>query len=134
VGSAPIDFGHPSPRTEYDMRNRRLLAAAASALVLAGTAVGLRYSEAAAAPAFNYAEALQKSIWFYEAQQSGHLPSWNRVSWRGDSGLNDGASAGIDLTGGWYDAGDHVKFGFPMAFSTTMLAWGAVEYRSAYAA
>ena len=25
----------------------------------------------AAAPAFNYGEALQKSIWFYEAQQSG---------------------------------------------------------------
>jgi len=40
---------------------------------------------------------------------------------------------GRNLTGGWYDAGDHVKFGFPMAASTTMLAWGAVEYRDAYA-
>ena len=40
----------------------------------------------------------------------------------------------MDLTGGWYDAGDHVKFGFPMAFSATMLAWGAVEYRSGYTA
>ena len=37
----------------------------------------------AAAPAFNYGEALQKSIWFYEAQQSGAMPSWNRVGWRG---------------------------------------------------
>ncbi len=27
-----------------------------------------------------------------------------------------------------------MKFGFPMAFSATMLAWGAVEYRSGYAA
>ncbi|GGM35265.1 hypothetical protein GCM10011608_19860 [Micromonospora sonchi] len=88
----------------------------------------------AAAPAFNYAEALQKSLLFYEAQQSGKLPEWNRVSWRGDSALRDGAGVGLDLTGGWYDAGDHVKFGFPMAFSTTMLAWGAVEYRSGYAA
>ncbi|MEO3821043.1 glycoside hydrolase family 9 protein [Plantactinospora sp. B24E8] len=87
-----------------------------------------------AAPAdFNYAEALQKSLLFYEAQQSGRLPDWNRVSWRGDSALTDGADVGVDLTGGWYDAGDHVKFGFPMAFSTTMLAWGAVEYRSGYA-
>ncbi|GIJ80311.1 hypothetical protein Xph01_47430 [Micromonospora phaseoli] len=89
---------------------------------------------AAAAPAFNYAEALQKSLLFYEAQQSGPLPEWNRVSWRDDSALRDGADVGVDLTGGWYDAGDHVKFGFPMAFSTTMLAWGAVEYRSGYAA
>ncbi|MEU6023152.1 glycoside hydrolase family 9 protein [Micromonospora sp. NPDC047134] len=91
-------------------------------------------STSAAAPAFNYAEALQKSLLFYEAQQSGKLPDWNRVSWRGDSALRDGSDVGIDLTGGWYDAGDHVKFGFPMAFTTTMLAWGAVEYRSGYAA
>jgi endoglucanase len=83
-------------------------------------------------PAFNYGEALQKSLFFYEAQQSGVLPDWNRVNWRGDSGLNDGADVGRNLTGGWYDAGDHVKFGFPMAASVTLLAMGAVEYRSAY--
>ena len=62
------------------------------------------------------------------------LPAANRVNWRGDSALTDGADVGRDLTGGWYDAGDHVKFGLPMAVSATMLAWGAVEYRDAYAA
>ncbi len=81
---------------------------------------------------FNYGEALQKSLFFYEVQQSGELPSWNRVTWRADSALNDGADVGLDLTGGWYDAGDHVKFGFPMAFSVTSLAWGAIEYEDAY--
>ncbi len=81
---------------------------------------------------FNYAEALQKALFFYEAQRSGRLPASNRVEWRGDSGLRDGADVGLDLTGGWYDAGDHVKFGFPMAASATMLAWGVVDYRSAY--
>ncbi len=80
----------------------------------------------------NYAEALQKSLFFYEAQRSGDLPTNNRVNWRGDSGMTDGADVGRDLTGGWYDAGDHVKFGLPMAASATMLAWGIVEYRSAY--
>ena len=35
---------------------------------------------AQAAPAFNYAEALQKAIWFYEAQQSGPKPAWSRVA------------------------------------------------------
>ncbi|MDG9667268.1 glycoside hydrolase family 9 protein [Hahella sp. CR1] len=81
----------------------------------------------------NYGEALQKSIYFYEAQQSGVLPDWNRVEWRDNSALQDGADVGHDLSGGWYDAGDHVKFGFPMAASATLLAWGAVEYRDAYA-
>ncbi|MFY1669434.1 glycoside hydrolase family 9 protein [Plantactinospora sp. WMMB334] len=109
--------------------------AAAAAPWAAGAAPGAGSAPApVAAPAFNYAEALQKSLFFYEAQQSGPLPAWNRVSWRGDSALTDGSGVGLDLTGGWYDAGDHVKFGFPMAFSATMLAWGAVEYRSGYQA
>ncbi len=83
-------------------------------------------------PAFNYAEALQKSIYFYECQRSGPLPANNRVEWRGPSGLNDGKDRGVDLTGGWHDAGDHVKFGLPMASSATLLAWSVIEYRDAY--
>ncbi|MEF2966994.1 glycoside hydrolase family 9 protein [Paenibacillus sp. M1] len=86
----------------------------------------------AAAADYNYAEALQKSVYFYEAQRSGELPADNRVEWRGDSGLTDGADVGHDLTGGWYDAGDHVKFGFPMASTATMLAWSVYEYREGY--
>lgn len=35
----------------------------------------------------------------------------------------------VNLVGGYYDAGDHVKFGMPMAFTVTMLAWGAIEFR-----
>ena len=31
-----------------------------------------------------------------------------------------------------YDAGDHVKFGLPMAWSTTTLAWGMISYKDAY--
>jgi len=83
--------------------------------------------------AANYGEALQKSIYFYEAQQSGEIPDWNRTEWRGDSAMTDGADNNVDLTGGWYDAGDHVKFGFPMAATATMLAWGVVDYPEAYA-
>ena len=81
---------------------------------------------------FNYGEALQKSILFYELQRSGDLPEKVRCNWRGDSGLTDGSDAGLDLTGGWYDAGDHVKFNLPMAYSTAMLAWSVYEDRKAY--
>lgn len=35
----------------------------------------------------------------------------------------------VDLTGGYYDAGDNVKFGMPMAFSIAVLAWNAVEFK-----
>ena len=80
----------------------------------------------------NYGEALQKSILFFEAQQAGKLPEWNRFPWRGDSTPEDGADVGIDLSGGWLDAGDNVKFNFPMAYSVTTLAWGGIEYYDAY--
>ncbi|MBE8521120.1 glycoside hydrolase family 9 protein [Amycolatopsis sp. H6(2020)] len=86
----------------------------------------------AAAGKFNYGEALQKAVWFYDAQRSGALPADNRVSWRGPSALGDGKDVGLDLTGGFYDAGDHVKFGLPFESSMTMLAWGALENRTAY--
>lgn len=78
---------------------------------------------------FNYGDALDKSLMFFEAQRSGKLPLQQRVKWRGHSALNDGFQQGVDLVGGYYDAGDHVKFGLPMAYSVAMLAWGAIEFR-----
>lgn len=34
----------------------------------------------------------------------------------------------VNLVGGYYDAGDNIKFHFPMAFTTTMLAWSVIEF------
>ncbi|MEL7332924.1 MAG: glycoside hydrolase family 9 protein [Cyanobacteria bacterium J06560_2] len=82
--------------------------------------------------AFNYGEALQKSFLFYEAQRAGALPNDNRIDWRGDSTPDDGSDVGRNLSGGYFDAGDTVKFGMPMASAMTMLAWGANEYKAGY--
>lgn len=81
---------------------------------------------------FNYGEALQKSILFYDLQRSGRLPDGFRCNWRGDSCLNDGKDAGLDLSGGFFDAGDHVKFNLPMSYTCAMLAWSVIEDREAY--
>ncbi len=82
--------------------------------------------------AYNYGEAMQKSIYFYMQQRTGALPADNPVIWRANSCLNDGADVGKDLTGGYLDAGDNVKFGLPMASTVATLSWGVYEYRSAY--
>ena len=81
---------------------------------------------------YNYGEALQKSILFYELQRSGDLPEQTRCNWRGDSALDDGKDAGLDLSGGLYDAGDHVKFNLPMAYTASTLAWSCYEDKESY--
>ncbi|NJR67429.1 MAG: glycosyl hydrolase family 9 [Synechococcales cyanobacterium CRU_2_2] len=93
---------------------------------------GSAEGSASSGPRFNYGEALQKSFLFYEAQRSGALPADNRIVWRGNSALGDGEDVGLDLTGGYFDAGDHTKFGFPMAATMTLLSWGVEEYRDGY--
>uniref|UniRef100_F6S7X2 Endoglucanase n=1 Tax=Ciona intestinalis TaxID=7719 RepID=F6S7X2_CIOIN len=82
---------------------------------------------------YDYNEVLHKSNLFYNAQRSGALsPRYNRILWRGDSCLKDGCSIGVDLSKGWFDAGDYIKFMFPMASTVTLLSWGGINYRQAY--
>ncbi|KVI11117.1 Glycoside hydrolase, family 9 [Cynara cardunculus var. scolymus] len=90
-------------------------------------------------PPDNYTVALSKALRFFNAQKSGKLPKHNNVSWRGNSCLNDGKSdkSGAvlkDLVGGYYDAGDAIKFHFPKAFAMTMLSWSVIEYSAKYEA
>ncbi len=84
---------------------------------------------------FNYAEALQKTILFYENQRSGSLSTSTiptRIPWKGDCQLTDGRAQGVDLVGGVVDAGDNMKYGFTTGTATSYLAWGLLEYEQAY--
>ncbi|XVF73896.1 hypothetical protein PTKIN_Ptkin13bG0017400 [Pterospermum kingtungense] len=74
-----------------------------------------------------YTDALKVAMQFFDVQKSGKLVD-NKISWRGDSALKDGSEAKSDLSKGMYDAGDHMKFGFPMAFTATVLSWAILEY------
>ena len=114
---------------------------------------------------FNYAEALQKSIYFYDAEKSGPGITGGRLQWRGDSDLMDqtvplkplaadhtgtnmsqafidanrtildpDGNGSMDLSGGFHDAGDHVKFGLPQGYSASTLGWGYYEFKSDFVA
>ncbi|KAA8528734.1 hypothetical protein F0562_036089 [Nyssa sinensis] len=74
-----------------------------------------------------YADSLKVAMQFFDVQKSGKLVN-NKIDWRGDSALDDGSQADLDLSKGMYDAGDHMKFGFPMAFTATVLSWAILEY------
>jgi endoglucanase len=68
-------------------------------------ASGAQPSTQSSIPNLQWSTLLGNLLYFYEAQRSGHLLTTNRVSWRNDSALNDGSDVGLDLSGGYYDAG-----------------------------
>jgi len=80
----------------------------------------------------DYGRHIELSLLFYECQRSGPLPKTNRIYWRHDSMLDAGSDVGVDLTGGYYDAGDNVKYNFPAASSMTLLAWSGIEFAEDY--
>ena len=59
-----------------------------------------------------YEKVLRLSLRFYGAQRSGNTNNWLLMQYATKPGCfnADGQSiGGIDLTGGWHDAGDHIK-------------------------
>ncbi len=79
----------------------------------------------------DYCEALEKGLFFFYANRSGSSEG-NPIEWRGDTDLEDGSDNGVDLVGGWYDAGDHIKFDLPAATSASMMAWSGIKFYDGY--
>ncbi len=83
-------------------------------------------------PAFtqnhDYTEALYKTIYFYGANRCGDTKSWCH----GACHTRDGERDGIDLSGGWHDCGDHVKFGQTNCITAVNLLLGYNYFPSAY--
>lgn len=75
---------------------------------------------------FDYGQVLNLSLMFYEAQRVGKLPKNNRIKWRGDSFLND------RVVGGWLDAGDNMRFNFPMSWAAGVIAWSMDLFPNGY--
>ncbi|GMH34490.1 hypothetical protein BSKO_02324 [Bryopsis sp. KO-2023] len=103
-----------------------------SVVVLAATVVSFVILILYSRKTYDYGEVLDMSMLYFEAQRSGVLPPDNRIPWRGDSGLLDKTEDGRSLVGGYYDAGDTIKFGLPMATSISLLAWGLLEFPKGY--
>ena len=85
---------------------------------------------------YNYAKALQYSLYFYDANMCGELEDSCSLNWRKNCHLADKTvtynGKTVDVSGGFHDAGDHDKFGLPQGYSATILGIGYYEYKDAY--
>ena len=83
---------------------------------------------------FNYGEALQKAITFYEAQRAGDLPADGRIAWRADcfdaelEQLNGSYPVDAAIRNRYMDAGDTPTFVLPITSAMTTLAWSGIEF------
>lgn len=110
---------------------------------------------------FNFAEALQKSIYFYDTEMCGVEAGYDKggkIEWRGSCHEGDAAiplertslsdeflekyqhiidpdgDGTVDVHGGFHDAGDHVRFGLPQSYAAGTLGWGFNEFRESFTA
>ncbi len=89
---------------------------------------------------FNYAKLLQQSLYFYDANMCGDLEGTCGVSWRGNCHTYDnkatysadGVTYSVDVSGGFHDAGDHVKFGLPQGYAASVLGMSYYQFKDAF--
>jgi|GEM_PF-1841295 len=93
----------------------------------------------------NFARLLQLSLFAFDANMCGpDVEARSHFAWRQNCHLQDmnvtippdfrgtGGQTTIDVSGGFHDAGDHIKFNLPISFGMTTLGWALYEYRAEF--
>lgn len=137
---------------------KRLLASVMSAAVLTAAAssqLSWQPNMTATAADYDYGTALELGLYFFDANECGGEVDDNCLTWRGNCHMQDatasldnaqglssasksaimaqnGGSSTVDVSGGYHDAGDHIKFSMTQGFAMTSLAWSYYSYPDSY--
>jgi endoglucanase len=79
-------------------------------------------------------QVLRLSLRFYGAERCGDTGNWIIADHPlgGTCHVQDGQSAGLDLSGGWHDAGDHVKVTLTIAYAAYLMLKAYDVYPNAF--
>ncbi|KAI9286074.1 Six-hairpin glycosidase-like protein [Umbelopsis sp. AD052] len=91
------------------------------------------YYQAPHPPYNNYYEGIHKAYLWFEIQRSGPIPT-QRLAWRSDSCKSCTGENGADLSGAWYEAANTMKWGLPLAWTVTQLAYNVLWYKDVLSA
>lgn len=80
----------------------------------------------------DYVEAAWMTTRFYGAQRSGQGPNWLSFGTNYTTSFTKDNYQGKDVSGGWFDCGDHVMYGQSQGFSSYVLALAYAEFTEGF--
>lgn len=80
----------------------------------------------------DYIEAAWMTTRFYGAQRSGEGPNWILDGTQHPTSFTKDSYQGKDISGGWFDCGDHVMFGQSQGWAAYVLALGFAEFTTGF--
>ena len=80
----------------------------------------------------DYIEAAWMTTRFYGAQRSGKGPNWILDGTNNPTSFTNEKYNGKDVSGGWFDCGDHVMFGQTQGFASYVLALSYAEFTKGF--
>ena len=80
----------------------------------------------------DFIEAAWMTTRFYGAQRSGQGPNWILDGTNNPTSFTKDSYSGKDVSGGWFDCGDHVMYGQSQGFASYVLALSFAEFTKGY--
>ena len=80
----------------------------------------------------DYTEAAWITTRFYGAQRSGEGPNWILDGTNFTTSFTTDSYQGKDVSGGWFDCGDHAMFGQPQSWASYILAVSYAEFTEGF--